>query len=105
MRGLGNKWRNWRRVREKCRQFQSTPDAVRFDRMTPIVKTPFEPDDDAIIATNPLEMAFFLRRAGCAIEQVVCTDRYVPKPVELLLNATPLRHFMFNAFVVARRQR
>ena len=105
MRGLGNKWRNWRRVREKCRQFQLAPDAVRFDRMTPIVKTPFAPDDDAIIATNPLEMAFFLRRAGCAIEQVVCTDRYVPKLVELLLNATPLRHFMFNAFVVARRRR
>jgi Kef-type K+ transport system membrane component KefB len=41
------------------------PDAVRFDRMEPIVKEPFTPDDDAIVATNPLEMTFFLRRAGC----------------------------------------
>lgn len=105
MRGLGNKWRNWRRVAEKRRQFRTTPDAVRFERMTPIVKTPFAPDDDAIIATNPLEMAFFLERNDCAIERIVCTDRYVPKLMDVLLNATPLRYFMFNAFVVARRER
>ena len=105
MRGLGTKWRNWRRVAEKRRQFRATADVVRFDRMTPIVKTPFAPDDDAIIATNPLEMAFFLERNGCVIEQIVCTDRYVPKLVDVLLNATPLRYFMFNAFVVARRER
>ncbi len=103
MRGLGNKWRNWRRVGEKRREFAVRPEGVRFDRMTPIVKTPFEPDDDAIIATNPLEMAFFLQRCGCEVERVECTDRYVPKVVDWLLNATPLRHWMFNAFVVARR--
>lgn len=105
MRGIGNKWRNWQRVQEKRRQMKAQPDAVRFDRMQPIVKEPFTPDDDAIIATNAIEMSFFLERAGCEIESVACTDRYVAKPIDLCLNLTPLRYLMFNAFVVARRTR
>lgn len=104
MRGLANKWRNWRRLREKLHQMQTAPDQVRFDRMTPIVKEPFTPDDDAIVATNPLEMKFFLERAGCVVESVACTDRYVARPLDWLLNLTPLRYLMFNAFVVARRR-
>jgi SAM-dependent methyltransferase len=103
MRGLKNKWRNWRRLLEKRRQMRAAPDEVRFDRMTPIVKKPFTPDDDAVVATNPLEMRFFLERAGCAVERVVCTDRYVVWPLDFLLNLTPLRYLMFNAFLVARR--
>ena len=104
MRGLGNKWRNGRRILQKRRQMRLDPAAVKFDRMTPIVKEPFTPDDDAIIATNPLEMAFFLRRAGCEIEHVFCTDRYVSKWIDLALNLTPSRYLMFNAFVVARKR-
>ena len=103
MRGLGNKWRNWRRLSEKRRQMRSAPNSVRFDRMQPIVKEPFTPDDDAIIATNGLEMAFFLERAGCRVESVSCCDRYVAKPVDFLLNLGPWRHGMFNSFVVATR--
>lgn len=105
MRGLGSKWRNWKRLREKCAQMKSDPASVRFDRMTPIVKEPFTPDDDAIIATSALEMKFFLERAGCAVEEVSCTDRYVARPVDFLLNLTPLRFIMFNSFLVARRIR
>ncbi|HOB97266.1 MAG TPA: class I SAM-dependent methyltransferase [Verrucomicrobiota bacterium] len=104
MRGLGNKWRNARRLLAKRRQIRTAPGEVRFDRMQPIVKEPFTPDDDAIVATNGLEMAFFLDRLGCAIERVECTDRYVRKPIDYLLNLTPLRYAMFNAFVVARRR-
>ncbi|HXG46932.1 MAG TPA: class I SAM-dependent methyltransferase [Methylomirabilota bacterium] len=103
MRGLGNKWRNWRRLREKRRQMRQAPATVRFDRMVPIVKEPFTPDDDAIVATNPLEMCFFLERSGCRIERVSCCDRYVARPVDWLLNLGPWRYGMFNAFVVARR--
>jgi SAM-dependent methyltransferase len=103
MRGLGNKWRNARRLWQKRRQMKHSPDEVRFDRMPQIIKEPFTPDDDAIVATNGLEMAFFLTRAGCQVERVVCTDRYVARPLDLLLNLTPLRYLMFNAFVVARR--
>ena len=105
MRGVGNKWRNWRRLLEKRRQMTTVPLTVRFDRMTPIVKQPFTPDDDAIVATNPIEMKFFLERFGCRVETVACTDRYVSKAVDLLLNLTPARYLMFNAFLVARRIR
>ncbi len=105
MRGVGNKWRNWRRLRAKAALMRSAPDQVRFDRMTPIVRQPFQPDDDAIIATNPLEMRFFLERAGCRVESVSCCDRYVAKTVDLVLNLGPWRYVMFNSFLVARKVR
>jgi SAM-dependent methyltransferase len=105
MRGLGNKWRNWQRLQEKRRQMKDAPDTVRFDRMPPIVKEPFTPDDDAIVATNATELEFFLTRGGCQVERVECTDRYVARPLDFLCNLTPLRYLMFNAFVVARRLR
>jgi SAM-dependent methyltransferase len=103
MRGLANKWRNLRRLLAKRRQMRIDPKSVRFDRMTPIHKEPFTPDDDAIVATNALEMRFFLERNGCQVERVECTDRYVAGPVRFLLNLTPLRYGIFNAFLVARR--
>jgi hypothetical protein len=71
--------------------------------MVPIVKDPFTPDDDAIIATNSLEMGFFLRRSGCEILSVACTDRYVNRVVDWALNLGPWRTLMFNAFIVARK--
>ena len=103
MRGLGQKLRNWQRLRAKRAQMQSAPDTVRFDRMTAIVKQPFTPDDDAIVATNAMEMEFFLKRAGCEVLRVECTDRYVAGPVEFALNFGPWRYLMFNSFVVARK--
>lgn len=104
MRGLRNKIANYKRLQEKLRQMHTAPEQVRFDRMQPIVKEPFEPDDDAIIATNGLEIAFFLKRNGCEVDEVSCTDRYVPWPVEFVLNLTPLRYLMFSGFVVARKK-
>ena len=73
--------------------------------MKPIVKEPFTPDDDAIIATNAVEIKFFLERFDCAVERVECTDRYVSKLIDVVLNLTPARYLMFNAFLVARRIR
>jgi SAM-dependent methyltransferase len=103
MRGVTNKFLNWRRLCEKRRQMKRDPKAVRFDRMLPVVKELFSPDDDAIVATNPLEISFFLQQFGCEVESVACTDRYVAGPVDFALNLTPLRYLMFNAFVVARK--
>lgn len=103
MRGVGRKWQNWRRLQEKRREMHSAPDRVRFDRMPPIVKKPFTPDDDAIVATNAMEMKFFLERNGCVVESVSCSDRYVAGPVDFLLNLGPWRYVMFNSFLVARR--
>ena len=105
MRGIGKKMANWKRLREKRRQMLAEPAAVRFDRMPPIVREKFQPDDDAIVATNPLEMEFFLERAGCRIESVACSDRYVARPLDFLLNLGPWRKLMFNSFIVARRVR
>jgi SAM-dependent methyltransferase len=105
MRGVRQKWKNWKRLREKRALMNRAPESMRFDRMAPIVKEPFTADDDAITATNPLEMQFFLERAGCVVESVACTDRYVAAPIDLVLNLTPARYLMFNAFVVARRAR
>ena len=105
MRGLAQKWHNWRRLRAKRRQMKTDPNSVRFDRMTPVkvIKESFTPDDDAIIATNALEMEFFLARAGCAVQNVSCTDRYVARPIDFLLNLTPVRYVLFNSFIVAQR--
>jgi len=103
MRGLKNKWANFQRLLAKRRQIRSSPASLRFDRMIPIVKEPFEPDDDAIIATNGLEIAYFLEKNGCRIQRVSCTDRYVAAPLDFLLNATPLRYLMFSGFVVAQK--
>ncbi len=103
MRGVGNKWRNLRALVARRRQMQISPGEVRFERMTPIIKEPFTPDDDAIVCTNALDMSFFLRRAGCEVLRAECTDREVNPLVDLVLNATPLRYGLFNAFVVARR--
>ncbi len=105
MRGLANKWRNWRRLLTKRRAMRSAPARVRFDRMEPLRREPFQPDDDAIVATNPLEMQFFLERSGCAVESASCADRYLPWPLDWALNRTPLRALIFNAFLVARRVR
>lgn len=91
MRGLRNKWRNGLRLLQKRRQLKNAPDQVRFDRMSPIARNPFQPDDDAIIATNGLEIEHFLEKAGCQVESVACTDRYVPQWLDFLLNLTPLR--------------
>ena len=76
MRGLGNKWRNFRALADRRRKMRACPEAVRF----------------------------VLQRNGCVVETVSCTDRVVDPLVEAVLNATPLRYAMFNAFVVARKK-
>jgi len=104
MRGVRSKFRNACGFISRLRLMKTAAETVRFERMTPIIKTPFTPDDDAIVATNALDMKFFLENCGCEIESVSCTDRDVHACVEWALNATPLRYGMFNAFVVAKKR-
>lgn len=103
MRGLKQKWGNLLGLLRRRRAMKRRPDAVQFERMTPIIKTPFTPDDDAIICTNALDIGHALRQAGCQLATVSCTDRHVPRLLNVLLNASPLKYGMFNAFVVATR--
>src|SRR5882672_11635591 len=44
MRGIGSKWRNWRRIQEKRKQIRVDPQGVRFDHMSSIIKGPVTPD-------------------------------------------------------------
>lgn len=101
MRGLSSKFRNARGLLRRRSQMRLEPDKVRFERMQPIIKEPFTPDDDAIVATNALDMEFFLTRNRCQVISSECTDRDVNSLIRILLNATPLRYGLFNAFVVA----
>ncbi len=103
MRGIVHKWRNLLALLARRRRMRAAPESVRFERMPPIIKQPFAPDDDAIVCTNALDLAFFLRRNGCVVERIECTDRDVPRALGWLLNATPLKYGLFNAFVVARK--
>ncbi|MDC0325663.1 class I SAM-dependent methyltransferase [bacterium] len=103
MRGIGNKLSNLRRLLQKRKILKGSYTRWRFDRMEPIVKEPFTPDDDAIIATNPMEISAFLRHNGCQIESVACTDRLVHPLVDFCLNMAIWKYGMFNGFVVARR--
>ena len=102
MRGVANKWRNWRQLMAKRRRLRGG-EPVRFNRMMPVQRAVFQPDDDAIIATNALEMEAVLEKNGCKVERLECTDRYVARPIDWLLNLGPWRYGMFNSFLVARR--
>lgn len=103
MRGWGNKVNNARRLLAIRRQIKQAPDRVRFERMPPIVKEPFAPDDDAVVATNPLQMKFFVEQNGCRVDALECTDRHVPQPIHWFLNLPWLRHLWFNSFLVATK--
>ena len=69
----------------------------------------FYPKDDTsgctLEALDFTNLADDFERAGCVVESVACTARYVAKPIDFLLNLLPTRYVMFNAFLVARRVR
>ncbi len=103
MRGFGNKLKNARCLLAIRRQIRQAPGKVRFERMPPIVKEPFTPDDDAIVVTNLLQMKFFVEQNGCRVDAVECTDRRVPWPVKQILNLPLFKYLWFNSFVVATK--
>ena len=103
MRGLNNKIHNALSLLKILKQIRLSPEKVSFEKMPPIVKEPFTADDDAIIVTNPLQISFFLKRYGCEIKQISCTDRYVNPLIDWILNLTPLKLMMFNGFITARK--
>lgn len=101
MRGFGNKIKNVRTLWRIARQIQTAPESVRFETMAPIFKEPFTADDDAIVATNPLHMKFFVERAGCQVQSIECTDRIVPFFLDIILNLPVLKNLWFNSFLIA----
>ncbi|MBX7157654.1 MAG: class I SAM-dependent methyltransferase [Verrucomicrobiae bacterium] len=103
MRGFRSKWLNFKTILQFKKQIKTNPGAIHFETMTPIVRKKFQPDDDAIVATNPFHMSFFLEKAGCKTLSISCTDRYMSKFLDFLLNATFLRYLMLNAFIQAKK--
>lgn len=103
MRSIGAKMRNAKRLIEKYGEIKAKKANITFDRMHPIERDNFQPDDDAIIATNLLEMIYHLKTNGCKIISAHCTDRKVPALIDWVLNASPLKYLMFNAFVTAEK--
>ncbi len=104
MRGIKNKCKNAKQLLAILRQIRISPERVRFERMPPIVKEPFTPDDDAIVVTNPLHMRFFIDREGCTVLSVACTDRDVSPFIDWALNLPLIKYLWFNSFVVARKR-
>ncbi len=100
MRGVRQKLRN---ARAQFQRLGTLPNPHRFERMEPVHRVDgWQPDDDAIVVTSLLDIERALKRLGCTIRRSECTDRPVWRPLDVVLNATPLRYLMLNAFVVAR---
>jgi 2-polyprenyl-3-methyl-5-hydroxy-6-metoxy-1,4-benzoquinol methylase len=105
MSGLAQKWRNAQTLLRHLQSYRSKPDDVIFERMPPIHREIFQPDDDAIIATNAIDFRQYLRSHGYANIRVSCVDRPIPKWLEALLDLTPLRFVILNSFLTAEKSR
>jgi 2-polyprenyl-3-methyl-5-hydroxy-6-metoxy-1,4-benzoquinol methylase len=105
MRGLAQKWRNAQTVIRHLKSYRSSSSEIIFEKMPPIQRENFQPDDDAIIATNAIDFRQYLRSRGYADIRVSCVDRPVPKGLELILDFTWLRFVILNSFVTAEKPR
>jgi len=103
MRGWGQKWRNLGTLRRHRRCYRQDETALVFEPLTPIFREPMEPDDDATVATNLLDLVRFFELRGFGEIRGSCVDRPVPRAVEWVLDATPLRYGILNAFVTATK--
>ncbi len=103
MQGLAQKFQNLKTLWRHMRQYSWDLTLVRFEKMTPLVRDNPRPDDDAIVATNAVDIRQYFRTRKFAPIHVSCVDRPVPRLLEAVLDATPLRFLMLNSFVVARK--
>lgn len=103
MRGIGRKLRNARTLLHRWRSARQPDTVMDFERMDPVISEDFQPDDDAIVVTNLIDINRHLEYLGCRVTHAHCTDREVPALIEWGLNITPLKYLIFNAFVRAER--
>ncbi|MCE0522565.1 MAG: methyltransferase domain-containing protein [Methylacidiphilales bacterium] len=103
MRGVLQKWNNVKILFRHVKAYANDSTAVIFEKMTPIQREPFQPDDDAIIATNAIDFSHYLKTRKYKNIHVSCVDRPVPKWIETVLDLTPLRFVMLNSFVTAEK--
>jgi 2-polyprenyl-3-methyl-5-hydroxy-6-metoxy-1,4-benzoquinol methylase len=103
MRGFFQKLDNAKILLHHLKAYALDPKAVIFEKMTPIQRDPFQPDDDAIIATNAVDFCHYLETRNYEKIRVSCVDRPVPKWIEIILDLTPLRFVILNSFVLAKK--
>jgi SAM-dependent methyltransferase len=103
MRGLSQKCSNLQRTISRTSFYAKNPEICLFDHLQPISRTPAQPDDDATVATNPIDISQFFRTKSCSRLHVSCVDRPIPRWLEWVLDLTLARHGLFNVFIVAEK--
>jgi SAM-dependent methyltransferase len=104
MAGLRRKVRNARILLEHARLYRRERGLIRFESMEPIWREKPRPDDDATVATSAFDLRRYFAVRGFVDVRVSCVDRPLPRALEVLLDLTPLRYLMLNAFVTARKR-
>jgi len=102
MRGLKNKFRNFKSLMS-IQKIRKAGEPCNFEKMEPIVKEPFTPDDDAIVATNGLQIGARMEECGFRLIDVSCADRYCPAVVDWVANSGFWKYGMLNSFVMGIR--
>lgn len=101
MAGLRRKLRNLRTLLVHAQLYRQERGMIHFEPMEPIFRAEPQPDDDATVATSSFDLRRYFTVRGFEDVRVSCVDRPLPRALELLLDATPLRYLMLNAFVTA----
>lgn len=104
MAGLKQKMRNLRTMLHHVQLYGQERDFVYFESMRPISREPSRPDDDATVVTSAVDLRRYYVTRGFEDIRVSCVDRPLPRALEFILDLTPLRYVMLNAFVTGRKK-
>lgn len=101
MAGVRQKVRNLRTLLVHAQLYRQERGMIHFEPMEPLWREEPRPDDDATVATSSFDLRRYFTVRGFVDVRVSCVDRPLPRALEFLLDATPLRYVMLNAFVTA----
>ena len=77
--------------------------SVRFERIEPLVREPFEYDDDSIVVTNPIDLKKILRAKRCKIiyeSGFINTTSFISR----VIDKVPIFIYMMpSCFIVAQK--
>ena len=102
-RGFPAKVRNAVMLAQKALRYALTK-RYSFEMMEPIVRERFEPDDDAIVVTNPVDICAALRVRGLSIVYAAGTERYWSPLLEKISRMPFIRSVVGSVFVVGEKR-